>query len=482
MQFAKKYKMSNSSRKIFAGARIRILRQSLNLTQAVFAQQISISTSYLNQIENNQRALSGSVILALVDAFNFDLAELALDGAGKVSVDLQEILSDPIFADNEVLTQEIKVAATNAPNVTKAFLDLYRMFQKSREQLGKVDSALKDREGSLAPLPYEEVRDHFHYSNNYIDELDRVAEAFSLSVERSGAERHVDLVDYLSRKHDVHVVLRKDKPSSGTVRMFDPVSKTLYLNAASTKATNLFQLAYQVGLIEQGKLIEDLLDAAAFQTDVAREVCRMTYANYFAGAVVLPYSDFARAAKEHRHDLEKLAFQFDASTEQVCHRLSMLQRGGDKGVPFYFLRIDQAGNITKRHSATTLQFTRFGGGCPLWNVHHAFQSPGEILRQLAITPDGVKYLSLAFDQTKRVAGFKSPVRKYAIGLGCEIKHAGQVVYADDLDLTSEHNFEPIGTSCRICERTDCFHRSVPPIGKEIRIDHNKRGSVPFKID
>ena len=149
--------------------------------------------------------------------------------------------------------------------------------------------------------------------------------------------------------------------------------------------------------------------------------------------------------------------------------MSTLQRGGNRGIPFYFLRIDQAGNITKRHSATSLQFTRFGGSCPLWNVHHAFQSPGEILRQLAITPDGVKYLSLAFDQTKRVAGFKSPVRKYVIGLGCEIKHAAQVVYADDLDVTNEQNFEPIGSSCRICERADCFHRSVPRLEKRSKL-------------
>lgn len=471
----------NETRKVFAGARIRIFRQNLNLTQAVFAQQIAISTSYLNQIENNQRALSGAVLLSLVDVFNFDLSELALDGAGKVSIDLQEILSDPIFSETKVLTQEIKVAATNSPNVTKAFLDLYRMFQKSREQLGEVDNALKDREGSLAPLPYEEVRDYFHYNDNYIDALDRAAETFAQSLNRSEAGRYADVAEYLREKHSIHVVLRKDEPSSGTVRSFDPAAHTIYLNAGSTRATNLFQLAYQIGLIEQSELIEKLLGAASLHSDVAREVCRMTFANYFAGAVVLPYSEFARAAKDQRHDIEKLAFQFDASTEQVCHRLSTLQRPGEKGIPFYFLRIDQAGNITKRHSATTLQFTRFGGGCPLWNVHHAFQSPGEILRQLAVTPDGLQYLSLAFEQTKRVAGFKSPVRKYAIGLGCEVKYANHVVYADDLVLTDAQNFQPIGTSCRICERTDCFHRSVPPIGKEIKVDHNTRDSVPFKI-
>jgi XRE family transcriptional regulator, fatty acid utilization regulator len=472
----------NESRKIFAGARIRILRQGLDLTQAAFAEQIGISTSYLNQIENNQRALSGSVILALVDAFKFDLSELALDGTGKVAVDLREVLTDPIFAELDVLTQEIKVAATNAPNVTKALLDLYRMFQKSREQLGKVDDSLKDREGSLAPLPYEEVRDYFHYNDNYIDELDRTAEAFAEGLEKGGAGRQADLTKYLRDRHGVQVVLRKDAPSSDTLRAFDPASRTVFLNAASSNATNLFQLAYQVGLLEQRALIEKLITDASFHTKAAEEVSRMTFANYFAGAVVLPYTEFVRAAKVLRHDIEKLAFQFDASTEQVCHRLSMLQRPGEKGIPFYFLRIDQAGNITKRHSATTLQFTRFGGGCPLWNVHHAFQSPGEILRQLAVTPDGVTYLSLAFEQSKRVAGFKSPVRKYAIGLGCESKYANHVVYADDLDLSNDANFEPIGTSCRICERVDCFHRSVPPIGKEIKVDLNQRHSVPFSVD
>lgn len=472
----------NEARKIFAGARIRILRQGLNLTQAAFAEQLGISTSYLNQIENNQRALSGSVLLALVDAFNFDLSELALDGTGKVAVDLREILNDPLFAEINVLTQEIKVAATNAPNVTKALIDLYQMFQKSREQLGKVDDSLKDREGALAPLPYEEIRDFFHYKDNYIDELDRTAEAFAKGLKKGAAGRLQDLTCYLHDKHGVHVVLRKDAPSSGTLRAYDQSTKTVYLNAASSYATNLFQLAYQVGLLEQRKLIEKLIAGASFHTEAAEEVARMTFANYFAGAVVLPYTEFKHAAKEQRHDLEKLAFQFDASTEQVCHRLSMLQRPGEKGIPFYFLRIDQAGNITKRHSATTLQFTRFGGGCPLWNVHHAFQSPGEILRQLAVTPDGVTYLSLAFEQSKRVAGFKSPVRKYAIGLGCEAKHAGHVVYADDMDLTSVANFDPIGTSCRICERSECFHRSVPPIGKEIRVDHNRRNSVPFSVN
>ena len=149
-------------------------------------------------------------------------------------------------------------------------------------------------------------------------------------------------------------------------------------------------MAYQVGLLEQGPLIENLLDEAGFHSDSAREVCRMTFANYFAGGVVLPYSEFLEAAAETRHDLDRLAFRFDASREQVCHRLSMLQRPGNKGVPFYFLRIDRAGNITKRHSATSLQFTRFGGSCPLWNIHSAFESHGEILRQLAGTPDGLK--------------------------------------------------------------------------------------------
>ena len=205
-------------------------------------------------------------------------------------------------------------------------------------------------------------------------------------------------------------------------------------------------------------------------------------ANYFAGAALMPYAAFQAKAHDCRHDLEILAGHFGASIEQVAHRLSTLQRPGAKGIPFFFVRVDQAGTITKRHSATRLQFARFGGACPLWNVHRAFETPGRFLRQLAETPDGVRYISLARDISKPAGRFGAPIRRFAIALGCEVRHAAALVYADGLDTGRDGAFEPIGISCRICERKTCHQRSVPPLERHLVVDPNSRGILPYRVE
>ena len=201
--------------------------------------------------------------------------------------------------------------------------------------------------------------------------------------------------------------------------------------------------------------------------------------NYFAGALTLPYQSFSTAAMELRHDLELLAARFGASIEQVAHRLSTLQRPGAKGVPIFFARIDRAGNITKRHSAAKLQFARFGAACPLWNVHRAFEAPGRIIRQLAETPDGVRYLCVATELTKGGGGFHAPQRRYAIALGCEMAHAGHFVYADGLDLQHPSDVVPIGPGCRVCPRSDCVQRAFPPAGKALLVDSDTESLVSY---
>ncbi|MCV2865975.1 helix-turn-helix domain-containing protein [Albidovulum sediminicola] len=473
--------MAEGTKKIFAGARIRNVRLERGMTQAELARKLSISTSYLNQIENNQRSLSAAVILSLVDEFDFDLSGLLMDGSGKVSVELQEVLNDPVFAENKVLNQELKAAANTAPNLAEAFLHLYKVFQNTRMQLGRLDTSLPGLEASITPQPYEEVRDYFHRHDNYIDELDRAAEAFSGRLTGAGQGPLDALAQHLEKAHGVTISLTDDG-GGNVIRRFDERGRRLYLSQASSPATNLFQMAYQVGLLEQKRLMETLLDQAGFHTSSAREVCRMTFANYFAGAVLLPYARFADAAREARHDIDRLALRFGASREQIAHRLSMLQRPGHKGVPFFFVRVDRAGTVTKRHSATAFQFTRFGASCPRWNVHQAFATGQEILRQLAVTSDGIGYLCLAFSKAERRASFDERARYYAIGLGCEVAHADQIVYADDLDTKRTTRFEPIGASCRICEWRECSHRSIPPLTHRISINHNARQAVPFEIE
>ena len=360
--------------------------------------------------------------------------------------------------------------ASNAPVLAHAFLTLHRAFRQGQDRLASLDAALGPE--AATATPWEEVRDFFHYCDNYIDAVDRAAERFAQS---GDAAAHAEAA--LERRG---IAVRLT--DTVTIRRFDASAATLALSRSTDPATRRFQLLHQSALILQADLIEATLDLARFRSETARDIARLGLANYFAGAALLPYDRFLNAAREARHDLETLAIRFGASIEQVAHRLSTLQRPGARGVPFFFVRVDQAGTITKRHSATRLQFARFGGACPLWNVHRAFETPGRFLRQLAETPDGVRYLCLARDVSKSTGSFHGPVRRFAIGLGCEIEYAPDLVYADDLDTANAAAFEPIGISCRICPRPDCHQRSVPPLDRGLAVDPDLRGQLPYRVE
>ena len=460
-------------RKLYAGAKLRETRTQLALTQKEFAARLGISLPYLNQMENNNRPLSTAVVLALAREFGMDVTELSAGDSERLVSDLREALADPLFAATLPAPADLRLVAANAPGFARAFLDLHRAYRQGHERLASLDEAL-GREGStLRASPWEEVRDFFHYCDNYIDAVDRAAERFATHGRGDIQDRA------LERLRGMGVTIRDS--AEAPLRAYDAERRELQLSTRAARPTQRFQVLHQLALVAQDDLLEATLDLARFQSDAARAIAKIGLANYFAGAALMPYTAFLRAAQDTRHDLEQLADRFGASIEQVAHRLSTLQRPGAKGVPFFFVRVDQAGTITKRHSATRLQFARFGGACPLWNVHRAFETPGRFLRQLAETPDGVRYFCLARAVTKPGGAFHAPVRRYAIGLGCEIAWAEALVYADDMDLTRPQAFEPIGISCRICERTDCHQRSVPPLERQISVDHNRRGLLPYEI-
>ncbi|NQV67969.1 MAG: DUF2083 domain-containing protein [Rhodobacteraceae bacterium] len=461
-----------ANQKLYAGIKLRELRNRLRLTQKEFGQKLHISLPYLNQMENNHRPLSASVVLALASEFGFDITEFTLGESERIVTDMREALADPLFTTPPPLA-DLRLAASNAPALLRAFLDLHAAYRQSHERLASLDEALGRDEGAVRPSAWEEVRDFFHYCDNYIDAVDRAAESFS-----TNAGPDADIVQAAIQalgNLGIQVRSKDDVP----LRTLDSQGQELILSRRAPVATQRFQTLVQLALSIQGPLIEATLDLARFHSDAAREIAKIGLANYFAGATLMPYGRFLAAAKETRHDLERLADLFGASLEQVAHRLSTLQRPGAKGVPFFFVRVDQAGTITKRHSATRLQFARFGGACPLWNVHQAFEKPSQFLRQLAETPDGVRYLCLARDVSKSGGSFKAPLRRYAIGLGCEVSYATDLVYADGLDLRGL--FEPIGISCRICPRRDCHQRSVPPIEHRLDVNPQKRGILPYEI-
>jgi XRE family transcriptional regulator, fatty acid utilization regulator len=470
------------SKKLFLGYKLRRLREQKKLSQAALAVLLEVSPSYLNQIENNQRPLTVPVLLRIAKVFDVELASLVEDEESRLVADLREAMNDPVFGGGAVGLSELRNAANASPELAKRVLSLYQSYQHLNERLQSLTENLSSAGGegaqASAHFPYEEVRDFFYYCNNYFGGLDEAAEAL---VEREGlrlGEMHNGLVAYLKDRHDVRVRIVADGEAAG-MRTFDAANGMLTLSALLSVPSRTFHLAHQVALLAHSELIEQVVAAAKFASDDARSICRVGLANYFAGALVMPYKAFAAQARALRHDIEQLQSSFGASFEQVCHRLSTLQRPGARGVPFYFVRVDMAGNITKRHSATRFHFTRFGGACPLWNVHEAFARPGKILVQLARMPDGISYICLARTVAKRGGAYLRPGRQFAVGLGCETVYANEVVYSAGLDLAHEQAAVPIGVNCRICERDDCRQRAFPPIGSHITVDENNRSFVPY---
>lgn len=464
-----------ATQKLYAGAKLREVRTRLGHTQKDFAAKLGVSLPYLNQMENNNRPVSTTVVLSLAQEFGLDVTELSAGDSERLVSDMREAMADPLFADNLPPLADLRLAASNAPAFAHSFLELHRSYRQMQERLASLDEALGREDARATPSPWEEVRDFFHYCDNYIDAVDRAAENFATKEGQAGNIRVAAVAALANSGVSV------DFSDNDRLRHFDPATKNLSISRRAPPESQTFQLLLQVALIKQNALLEATLDLARFHSAEARSIAKIGLANYFAGAALMPYARFQDTARKNRHDLEVIAGHFGASIEQVAHRLSTLQRPGDKGIPFFFVRVDQAGTITKRHSATRLQFARFGGACPLWNVHRAFELPGQFLRQLAETPDGVRYISLARDVSKPAGRFGAPVRRYAIALGCEVRHARDLVYADGMDLGRDAAFEPIGISCRICERANCHQRAVPPLERQLVVDPNQRDILPYRV-
>jgi len=465
--------------KLFIGQSLRELRLEKELTQAAFAESLGISTSYLNQMENNQRHVTATVLLALAERYSVDIGKLSSYDHDRLLADLVECFADPLFNGRVPSSHELKLATQNSPSVARALITMHQALRRTSDQLAELDDSIH-RTGSLAePTPYEEVRDYFHFTNNYLHELDERAETLARSLATSARDRFDALSVYAERERGLTIELQDTE--SRTLRDYRPDTKRLILNRRHSRATRAFQLACQLGLIEHHDAIDELIKQADFRSVEAADICRIGIANYFAGATLMPYANFHAAARRLKHDLVLLADEFDTSIEQVAHRLSTLQRSGLLGVPIFFARVDRAGNITKRHSATKLQFARFGSACPLWNAHKAFESPGQMVRQLAETPDGEQYLCVACTVDKPSGGFKDPNRRYALAIGCEVKYIDQFVYGAQLDPTAAGVFEPIGVSCRICERADCVQRAAPPLKSTLAVDQNVREIIPYHL-
>jgi len=463
------------------GAKVRAFRRREELTQVQLAERLGVSPSYLNLIENNRRPLTAPLLLKLAQLFALDLSTFAASADdARLSSDLLEVFGDPLFDSHGLTSSDLRELAATSPNVARAVLTLYRSYRNAKESAEMLAERLSD--GAAAPgvdashLPPEEVTDLLQRHRNYFPELEEAAEALWGEAGLAPDNVYRGLARWLEATHGVQVrTTRVDDERSRAVRRFDPERRTLTLSEVLPPRSRRFQLAHQVALVGYSGLLDKLARDENLTTPESRALARVALANYFASAVLMPYQPFLDAARASRYDVELLGHRFRTSFEQVCHRLTTLRRLGAEGVPFHFLRIDIAGNISKRFSGSGIRFARFAGACPRWNVHAAFLTPGLIRVQLSRMPDGVVYFCIARTVRKDSGGYHEPHTVHSIGLGCEVGHARELVYSDGVDLGNLDAATPVGVTCRLCEQVDCEQRVYPPLQHPLHIDENVRG-------
>lgn len=466
--------------KLFAGPKLRSVREHVGMTQASFARQLGISGAYLNQIESNQRPLTAAVLVGLSRQFGVEIAAFSGDDEGRLAADLAEMLRDPIFVDHKHSAWDIKSAVTTAPWLVQSALELHRFYRTHVDRMQALEFALDSNAASRQFLsPYEEVRDFFLYTNGYLSSLDDSGEALASAIGAMEGRPLRGLIDYLSEKHSI-TVSKDDGPHRFKEWIYERSKDTIRLDVGMEEASCAFALASQIAIIEHNDLIDEIISNAGFESRDSEELCRIALANYFAGSVLLPYSTFQPLAKELRHDVCQLSYRFGATVEQVMHRLSTMQRPGARGVPIYFAKLDVAGNIIKRHSANRFRFGRFTGTCPLWNVHEALRLPDRYHVQVAEMTDSTRFLCVSRAMIKPSRKFGGVPRIHVLSMGCELQDAREFVYADTIDLRTTPVAQ-IGISCRVCEREDCEHRAMPPIDKGVVVAFNRRGTVPYTI-
>ncbi|MGB3864555.1 MAG: short-chain fatty acyl-CoA regulator family protein [Xanthobacteraceae bacterium] len=473
-------------KKAFIGVRLKRLREERRLTQQALASAIGVSLSYLNQIENNQRPLTVPVLLKLNAAFGIDVQLFSEDDEARLIGDLKEALSDPALGET-VATAELRALASNMPAVGRALVALHRRYHRALEQSAALTARFGDDRRDRAPAavstPFEEVRDFFYARHNYIAELDEAAERISHENNFSIGDMTTALVERLSSRHGIRVVpAASNAATAGAQRSFDREAGVLRLSSRLRAGQQAFQMATQLAFLEQHEAIDTIVAASSLADEESRRLARIGLANYFAGALILPYTAFRDMAEACRYDIDVLGQHFGVGFETACHRLSTLQRPGARGVPFFFIRVDRAGNISKRQSATDFHFSRIGGTCPLWNVYEAFAQPGRILTQLARMPDERTYLWIARTVSHRQGGYHAPSKTFAVALGCDVRHAERLVYSDGLDLRNPAAATPIGAGCRLCERPACPQRAFPPVGRVLHVDENRSVFTPYAVE
>ena len=474
--------MTTKGEKLLIGPRITRFRKTLGVTQARMAEDLGISTSYLNLMERNQRALSAKVLLKMAEIYDFDIAGFTGAGDAHLVAEVYDAMRDPLFRDEALSKNEAEDLVNVSPNAARALLKLYGKHRDLALRMTE-NTPNRDRVELLeqSSQAVESVRRFIHANKNYFPALDAAAEALAKEIGYDKPLIAAALTDRLKEGHGISVRIVPVEVMPQMLRYFDRHSKRINLSELLPQSGRRFQLAFQIGMLEHRRLIDKIVASAKLPGLEAEGLCRTNLANYFAAAVLMPYRRFLQEAEASKYDIDLLSHRFGTSFEQTAHRLTTLQKPDARGIPFFFVRIDVAGNVSKRFSAGRFHFSQFGGACPLWNIHECFQTPGKTVTQMIELPDETTYFSIAKMVSRSDGTYNAPPQKLAIGLGCDIAYAPRLVYSQRYNLETPQP-TPIGINCYLCERPHCRQRAHAPLNKTLSFDVRRRGVSLFDFD
>jgi XRE family transcriptional regulator, fatty acid utilization regulator len=457
-----------ADRKLYLGPRLRVLRRELGLNQTRMAEELGVSPSYLNHLERNQRPLTAQMLLRLASTYDIDMRDFVAGANEAAASDLHEIFADALVRDIGIPRHEVMEVAENYPALAEAVTRLYRALGDLRRMPDRMEQL--GAGGSAMASPLDWLRTWLDQKRNHLADLDAAAEALSLGLAADAEALPEAMTRRLKDEHGITVRVVPQAVLAGTLRHYDFHRRRLMLSERLPGASRRFGIAYQLALHALGGPIGEVSAQAAPPDDEAAALLRVALADYAAAAILMPYARFHKAAEDARYDIDLLCARFGASYEQVAHRLTTLGRQGARGVPFFLIKIDAAGNVAKRFAGEAMPVARFGGGCPRWGVQRAFRLPGETIAALVEAPDAQRYVTFA-----RALPRTAAPGLVTIVLGCEAKQAERIAAADGLGDEAT----PIGPACHLCERPDCAERALPPVTRALDLNQYQRPIAPY---
>ena len=462
----------STSRPLYLGPRLRRLRRELGLTQQSMASDLDISPSYVALIERNQRPVTAELLLRLARTYQIDVAELASEDADDYARRIGEVMRDPLLADIDLPTLEIADLATSFPGVAEVILRLHGAFARDQQALAdrRLGAAATD---STTPDPVRAVQDFFSSNRNHFPTLDARAEELAAEIAELGSA-----AEWLRKRKGVRVRFMPPDVMVESVRRYDRHNEQVLIDDSLDTSARKFQLALHLVWTSLRDEIGQLARTADLPDKSSLALVRRNLATYSAAALVMPYARFLQAAESRGYDVAALGGAFGMSFEQVAHRLTTLARPGAEGIPFFMVRLDAAGNVSKLLDGAGFPYAPQGGSCPLWRVHDTFRTPGQLVTQWLELPDGRRFFSLARTVGGEPRHFGAPAVVRSVALVCAAEHAPRLAYARDAEPATAHA-TPIGVTCRLCQRGDCEARAVPPLGRELLADDQRRSPAPF---